>query len=437
MDSKEDLRNRIHSNIGDYYRLVHSDCTFIPGKTKIHYAGRVFNEEEMIEAANAILEFMLTLGTYEKKFTEGFKKIFPIRDVTITNSGSSANLVAVTSLTSKKLKLEDRVKPGDEVITIAPTFPTTFGPIIQNNMIPVLIDVELGNYNMNVNRLEDALSPKTRAIFVAHTLGNPNQMDVIMDFVKKNNLYFIEDCCDALHSKYDGKMCGTFGDMATFSFFPAHHMTMGEGGAVITNNALFGRINKSIRDWGRDCWCDPGKSNTCGKRFDWQLGKLPRHYDHKYIYSDIGYNLKPTDIQAAIGFAQLKKLPMFMEKRRHNFKILYNHLSKYDEFILPSWYEKSDPSWFSFPLTVNTDKFSREDITSFLEENLIETRILFGGNIINQPGYQDVEHRIVGDLRNTDRIMHDTFFVGVYPGIDEPRINYMVEKFDEFMNKNK
>lgn len=436
MDSLK-LKKEIFEKVKKYYELVHKERKFIPGETKLNYAGRFFDENEMIAATDAVLDFILTIGKNDFQFRQEFCKFFGIRSTTLTNSGSSANLLAVSALTSPMLKEEDRLKPGNEVITPATTFPTTLNPIIQNNLIPVFLDAEIGNYNMELTNLKKALTKKTKAVMIPHTLGNPNDMDVIMEFVEKNDLYLIEDCCDALDSKYDGKLCGTFGDLATFSFFPAHHLTQGEGGAVITDNSLFQRIVNSIRDWGRDCWCEPGKSNTCQKRFDWQLGDLPHGYDHKYIFSNIGYNLKPLDIQPAIGLEQLKKLPQFTEARRKNFKRLYKELSKYDEFIMPRSVKKADPSWFAFPITVNAKKFTREEITKFLESYMIETRMLFCGNVTKQPAYRNIKYRIVNDLKNTDRIMYDTFFVGVYPGIDDQRMNFMLDKFEEFMKKHK
>ncbi|MEK6974145.1 MAG: lipopolysaccharide biosynthesis protein RfbH [Nanoarchaeota archaeon] len=436
MDASEKLKNEIFERVKQYYELVHKERKFVPGETKLNYAGRIFDENEMIAATDAVLDFMLTVGKKDLEFGQEFSKLFNVRSTTLTNSGSSANLLAVSALKSPMLKEEDRLRPGDEVITPATTFPTTLNPIIQNNLIPVFLDAEIGTYNMGLKDLKKALSRKTKAIVIPHTLGNPNDMEVIMEFVEKNDLYLIEDCCDALDSRYDGKLCGTFGDLATFSFFPAHHITQGEAGAVITNNSLFQRIVNSLRDWGRDCWCEPGKSNTCKKRFDWKLGDLPHGYDHKYIFSNIGYNLKPLDIQPAIGLQQLKKLPKFTEARRKNFKILYKELSKYDEFIMPRSVKKADPSWFAFPITVNTDKFTRDEITNFLESYMIETRMLFCGNVTKQPAYKDVKYRVVDTLNNTNRIMYDTFFVGVYPGIDKQRMDFMLGKFEEFIKKH-
>jgi CDP-6-deoxy-D-xylo-4-hexulose-3-dehydrase len=354
----------------------------------------------------------------------------------LTNSGSSANLLAISPLTSPNLG-ERRLKPGDEVITVAAGFPTTVNPIVQNQMIPVFVDVDVETYNINIEEMKKALSTKTRAIMIAHTLGNPFNLREVTKFAKENNLYLIEDCCDAVGSTYEGKMVGTFGDTATVSFYPAHHMTMGEGGAILTNKFIYKRLIESFRDWGRDCYCEPGANNTCGKRFGYQLGSLPYGYDHKYIYSHIGYNLKVTDMQAAVGVAQLKKLPSFIKRRKENFNSLYNHLKKYEQYlVLPKATENSDPSWFAFPLSVREGSpFVRNDIVQHLETNNILTRMLFAGNLIRQPAYKDVNYRVVGDLKNTDFIMNNTFVVGVYPGIDAEKMAYMLSTFDKFFEK--
>jgi CDP-6-deoxy-D-xylo-4-hexulose-3-dehydrase len=355
----------------------------------------------------------------------------------LTNSGSSANLLAISALTSRKLG-EKRLKPGDEVITVAAAFPTTVNPIIQNNLVPVFVDVNLGTYNIQADKIEDAISDKTKAIFIAHTLGNPFDLKTVMEVAEMHNLWVIEDNCDALGSRYNGKYTGTFGHIATFSFYPPHHITMGEGGALVTNNTQLKQLIESFRDWGRDCWCDPGCDNSCGKRFGWQLGDLPFGYDHKYIYSHIGYNLKITDMQAAIGVEQLKKLPSFIQARKSNFKILYNGLKKFEKyFILPEVKNEADPSWFGFLLTVRKDAgFTKEEIVKYLETNNVATRMLFAGNIIKHPCFEDVNYRIHEDLRNTDRIMNDTFWIGVYPGLTVEATTHMIKLFYNFVNES-
>lgn len=430
------LKGEIFARIKEYYELVHKQNEFVPGRSKIHYAGRVFDEKEMLATADVLLEFKLTLGRYGKKFEEEFSKFLGLSNIVLTNSGSSANLLAISALCSPQLK--NRLKPGDEVITPAATFPTTINPIIQNNLLPVLIDVELGTYNIAVEKMEDALSEKTKAIMIPHTLGNPNDMDYIMDFVEDNSLYLIEDACDALNSKYNEKLCGTFGTAGTFSFYPAHHITMGEGGAVATNDALFARVSKSIRDWGRACYCEPGETDpygACGRRFSFKVNDMP--YDHKYLYANIGYNLKPLDFQCAIGLEQLKKLPRFTEVRKRNFGIYYEEFSNYEEyFILPKALPKAEPSWFAFPLTVRKEApFSRKDIVEWYEKNSIETRLLFGGNITKQPAYKNVNFKVIEDLKNSDLVMTNTFFIGVYPGLTEEMTSYVIEKTREFVNR--
>jgi CDP-6-deoxy-D-xylo-4-hexulose-3-dehydrase len=351
----------------------------------------------------------------------------------IVNSGSSANLVAISALTSPLLKSE-RLKAGDEVITVAAGFPTTVTPIIQNGLIPVFVDVDLETFNINPDLIEAAITPKTRAIALAHTLGNPFDLDRVKAIADKHNLFLVEDCCDAVGSTYNGKMVGTFGDIATTSFYPAHHITMGEGGSVLTSNPILKRAATSLRDWGRDCYCDPGCDNTCGRRFKGQYGELPEGYDHKYVYSHLGYNLKVTDMQAAVGVAQLDKLDDFIQKRKDNFKLLSEGLKKYEQYlVLPKATPKSDPSWFGFPFSIRQGApFKRNDLANFLEENKILTRQLFAGNMIKQPAFKDVNYRVVGELTNTDYIMGNTIFIGVYPGIDSVRMDYILEVFDNF-----
>lgn len=434
----EILRQMTHSIVSKHYNAVHKkDKDFIPGKTYIRYAGRVYDAEEMKALVDSSLDFWLTAGRFAKQFEEEFAKVLRVKHCILTNSGSSANLLTISALTSSKLE-ERRLKLGDEVITTACAFPTTVNPIIQNNLIPVFLDVDVGTYNIQAEKIEAALSEKTKAIFLAHTLGNPFDLDKILKICEKYNLWLIEDNCDALGSKYNGKYTGTFGHIATFSFYPAHHITMGEGGALVTNDTQLKRLIESFRGWGRDCWCEPGQDNSCGKRFGWQLGTLPYGYDHKYIYLHIGYNLKVTDMQAAVGVAQLKKLPDFIEARKKNWKLLYGGLRKYkDYFILPKAADKSDPSWFGFLLTVKEDApFSRNEITKYLEENKIATRLLFSGNIIRHPCFENVKYRVHGSLSNTDRIMNNTFWIGVYPGLTNEMINYMIDVFGKFIKTN-
>ncbi len=430
---EKEIRREILNRVKELYKLRKRGEKFIPGKTKINYAGRIYDEKEMMNLVDSSLDFWLTAGRYAKQFEKEFAKFLGIKYCLLTNSGSSANLLAVSALTSPELGKKS-LKLGDEVITVASGFPTTLNPILQNNLIPVFIDIDLGTYNIQTEKIEKAISKKTKAIFIAHTLGNPANLDKILKIVKKYNLWFIEDNCDALGSKYKGKYTGTFADISTCSFFPAHHITMGEGGAVLTNNPLLKKIIVSFRDWGRDCWCEPGQDNTCKKRFSWKLGKLPFGYDHKYIYSHIGYNLKITDMQAAIGTAQLKKLPLFIKERKRNFALLYKFFSEYEQyFIFPQAEDNSQPCWFGFPILVKaTAPFSRNDIVNYLEKNKIVTRMLFGGNLIKQPAYEDMKYRVWGTLKNTDLIMNNLFWLGVYPGITKEKLNYMIVTLNRF-----
>ena len=405
----------------------------MPGETIYHYAGRIFDEKEMMTLVDSALDFWLTAGRYAEKFEEQFAKFLGIKYCILTNSGSSANLLAISALTSPKLG-EKKLKKGDEVITTACGFPTTLNPIIQNGLKPVFVDVKLGTYNIHVDQIENALSERTKAIFIPHTLGNPANINKIMKISKKYDLWFIEDNCDALGSKYDGKYTGTYGHISTFSFYPAHHITMGEGGAVLTSDPLLKEIITSFRDWGRDCWCEPGCDNTCGKRFEWQLGELPFGYDHKYVYSHIGYNLKVTDMQAAVGTEQLKKLPEFIEARKKNFNILYSQLKTYEDYLLlPEIEKNADPSWFGFPIFVkSTANFTRDEIVKHLETNKVATRMLFGGNLTKQPAYEDIDFKIAKSLNNTDKVMEKLFWVGVYQGITEEKMEYMLNVFKDF-----
>ncbi|NJD76982.1 MAG: lipopolysaccharide biosynthesis protein RfbH [Candidatus Methanoperedens sp.] len=435
MKTKEELKKEIFSKVKEYFLLAHRQKQFIPGKSKVNYAGRVYDEKELISLVDSALDFWLTAGRFARQFEKEFAEFLGVKHCLLTNSGSSANLLALSALTSPTLG-EKQLKPGDEVITVAAGFPTTVNPIIQNNLIPVFIDVNLGTYNIQCDKIEDAISDRTKAIFIAHTMGNPFNLDAVMEIVKKHDLWLIEDNCDALGSKYKGKYTGTFGHIATFSFYPPHHATMGEGGALVTNDTNLKRLIESFRDWGRDCWCEPGCDNSCGKRFDWQLGELPYGYDHKYIYSHIGYNLKVTDMQAAVGVEQLKKLPSFIEARKRNFRLLYDGLKKYDKyFILPEIEKGAEPSWFGFLLTVRENAgFSKIDIVKYLEEHKIATRMLFAGNITRHPSFTGVNYRTYGDLMNTDYIMNDTFWVGVYPGMTGEIIRYILYCFEEFIS---
>ncbi|MHA1575684.1 MAG: lipopolysaccharide biosynthesis protein RfbH [Alphaproteobacteria bacterium] len=429
----DDLRKNILEQVKEFAALQTEKELFVPGETPVRYAGRVYDAAEMVNLVDSSLDFWLTASRYAEEFENDLAEYFDVSDTILVNSGSSANLVALSTLTSPKLG-DKRLKPGDEVITVAAGFPATVNPILQNQLIPVFVDVEIGDYNAIPEKIEEAISPKTRAIMLAHTMGNPFCLDTVMELVEKHNLWLIEDNCDALGSEYDGKLTGTFGHLATCSFYPAHHITMGEGGAVITDDEDLARIARSFRDWGRDCYCTGGESNTCGKRFSQQFGTLPHGYDHKYVYSHIGYNLKVTEMQAAIGCAQLEKLPDFIAKRKENFDKIMEFLKPYeDKLILPKATPKSDPSWFDFLITVREDAgFSRNELTGFLEENLIETRNLFCGNLLRQPAYQDIPHKVVGNLSNTDKIMNQTFFIGVYPGINDEQLKYISDKFKEF-----
>lgn len=431
------LRSVVQSGVARYYREVHQAATsrdFEPGD-RVPYAGRVFDYSEMELLTEASLDFWLTSGRFSERFERDFAHKLGVRFACLTNSGSSANLLAFATLTSPPLK-ERRIRPGDEVITVAAGFPTTINPILQNGCVPVFLDITVddGTYNIDVSQLEEALSPKTRAVMLAHTLGNPFDLDKVTDFCKKNNLYLVEDNCDALGSRYRGQLTGTFGDLATSSFYPPHHMTMGEGGAVYSTSVKFKRIVESLRDWGRDCWCPSGKDNTCGIRFEQRLGTLPEGYDHKYIYRHFGYNLKVTDMQAAIGCAQLKKLDQFTEERKRNWSFLRAALSDLEDiFILPSATCASDPSWFGFILTLREGSgLTRSSVVQHLESKGIQTRMLFAGNIIRHPLFDDLRsagtgYRTIGGLSNSDRVLHNSFWLGVYPGLKMPMLEYMVD----------
>jgi CDP-6-deoxy-D-xylo-4-hexulose-3-dehydrase len=430
MPSKESLRAQILELVRHYHVAAFAPTEFVPGKTHVPYAGRVFDADELLHLVDASLDFWLTTGRFADEFEREFARFCGVRHALLVNSGSSANLLALTTLTSPKLG-DRQLKPGDEVITVASGFPTTVNPIIQNQLVPVFVDVSVPTYNVDVAQLEAARSPRTRAVMLAHTLGNPFDLDAVTAFCQRHNLWLVEDCCDALGSTYRGRKVGTFGQIAAVSFYPAHHLTMGEGGCVLTNTPALKTITESFRDWGRDCWCAPGKEKTCGKRFDWQLGGLPHGYDHKYIYSHIGYNLKVTDMQAAVGVAQLKKLPEFIAARRRNFRSLSDGLKDLQHvFILPEATAGSEPSWFGFPLAVRPDApFTREQVIQHLHTANISTRLLFGGNLTRQPAYQNIACRRVDELPNSDFVMDRVFWVGVYPGLSAAMIEYMLETF--------
>ncbi len=411
---------------------------FIPGKTAIPVTGKVFGVEELNAAVEASLDFWLTAGPYTENFESRFAKTVGMRHAFMVNSGSSANLLALSALTSPRMG-DRALKPGDEVITVAAGFPTTVTPILQNNLTPVYVDIDLGTYVANETALEEAISPKTRAIMMAHTLGNPFNLDVVKRLTEKHKLWLIEDSCDALGGTYKGQNLGTFGDFSTFSFYPAHHITTGEGGAVLVKKAAHKTIVESIRDWGRDCWCPPGCDNTCLKRYEWALGELPEGYDHKYTYSHLGYNLKSGDIQAAIGLAQLDRLDTFVERRRRNWKYLHVGLKGLEEFlILPEVAKNSDPSWFGFALTVKSDSpKKRNQVVQELNEAKIATRLLFGGNLLRQPAFKGTPRRVVGELVNTDIVMNDTFWIGVWPGLTLPMLDYMIDSLHAILGDSK
>jgi CDP-4-dehydro-6-deoxyglucose reductase, E1 len=431
--SAEELRRAILDLVAEYHDVAFAPREFVPGESAVPVSGKVFGAEEVQHVVEAGLDFWLTAGRFAIEFERRFARVMQARHAMLVNSGSSANLVALSSLTSPSLG-DDRLKAGDEVITVAAGFPTTVNPIIQNGLVPVFVDVELGTYGPVVAQLEAAVSERTRAIMIAHMLGNPFDLDAVTALAQKHDLYLIEDCCDAVGATYRGRPVGSFGDIATVSFYPAHHITMGEGGCVLTQKPAMKRLIESFRDWGRDCWCETGKDNTCGKRFDWQLGNLPCGYDHKYTYTHVGYNLKLTDMQAAVGVAQLERLPRFIEARRRNFATLHAGLRELDDvLVLPEATPHSEPSWFGFPILVREDApFTRDALTRFLESRRIATRLLFGGNLVRQPAYADVRHRVVGDLANSDRVLHGAFWIGVHPGLSEEMLAYMIESVNAF-----
>ena len=438
LENSAEIRNKIMELISQYAEDVHSKKPFIPGKSSIPVSGRVFGGKEIQMLVSSSLDFWLTTGRFNEEFEKRLGKFLGVKFVITTNSGSSANLLALSSLTSEQLG-EKSLKPGDEVITVAAGFPTTVNPILQNNLIPIFIDVQIPSYVIDENLIEENITKKTKAIMIAHTLGNAFNIKKITDIARKHNLWLIEDCCDALGTTYDEKFVGTFGDLSTLSFYPAHHITMGEGGAVLTNNPQLKRIVESFRDWGRDCYCPTGKSNTCGKRFEWKLGDLPFGYDHKYTYSHVGYNLKITDMQAAIGLAQLDRLPEFIKIRKENFELLYSGLSSFEKFlILPSSSENCKPSWFGFPITVKDNiPFSKESLVNYLTSKLVDTRPIFAGNLIKQPYFKNKTFRTSKTLSNTDKIMNQSFWIGVFPGLSKDMLEYTIKQFETFIMENR
>jgi CDP-6-deoxy-D-xylo-4-hexulose-3-dehydrase len=429
-----ELRAQILELTRQYYAEAFPDRDFVPGESSVPVSGRVFDDADLVSLVDASLDFWLTSGRFADAFERRFAKVFGRRHCILVNSGSSANLAAFSALTSPKLGSR-RVKPGDEVITVAAGFPTTVNPIIQQRAVPVFLDVHVPTYNVDVTHLEDALSDRTRAVMIAHTLGNPFDLATVAAFCEEHDLWLVEDCCDAVGATYGGRHVGSFGDLATTSFYPAHHITMGEGGAVITNRGKLKVLVESFRDWGRDCWCDPGKENTCGKRFDQQFGDLPHGYDHKYVYSHIGFNLQLTDMQAAVGLAQLDKLDGFIATRRANFQLLQEGLAPLEEYlILPEATPNSEPSWFGFPLAIRPDApLDRNKLIAGLEGRGIATRLLFAGNLLRQPAYRNIEHRVVGELTNSDFVMNNALWLGVYPGLGEPQIDYIVEVLHDLL----
>jgi len=433
-ERSEQLRQQILQLTAEFHAEAFPKKDFVPGSSVVPVSGKVIDAADMSAVVDSALDGWFTTGRWAKDFERKLARFFGLRSASLVNSGSSANLVALTALTSPKLG-DRQLKPGDEVITVAAGFPTTVNPIFQNRLVPVFIDVTLPTYEVDVNKLEEARSEKTKAVIIAHTLGNVFDLDAVTAFCKKYNLWLIEDCCDALGSTYKGQKVGTFGDIATVSFYPAHHITMGEGGAVLTDKPALQVLIDSFRDWGRDCWCEPGVDNTCGKRFDWQLGTLPCGYDHKYTYSHVGYNLKATDMQAALGVSQIDKLPHFIARRKENFAYLKQALKPLEDVIvLPEATPDSDPSWFGFPIGVKDNApFKRDQLTKALETNKIGTRLLFAGNLLRQPAYEGWEYRVVGEMANTDYVMNNVFWIGVFPGLTKEMLDYIAKTAIDFV----
>jgi len=431
---QDQLRLQIAKLVDEYAAIEFAPKEFEPGKTLVPPSGKVIGSEELKNMVDASLDGWLTTGRFNDLFEKKLAEFIGVKYAITVNSGSSANLVAFSALTSPKLG-DRAIKQGDEVIGVAAGFPTTVNPIVQFGAVPVFVDVDKYTHNIDATKIEAAISPKTKAIMLAHSLGNPFNLDVVTALCKKYNLWLVEDCCDALGTTYKGQMVGTFGDIATLSFYPAHHITMGEGGAVFTNNLELKKIAESFRDWGRDCYCPPGKDNTCGKRFCWKLGNLPEGYDHKYTYSHLGYNLKITDMQAACALAQLEKAPAFIQARKYNFQFLKARLKACEEFLqLPEVTEGSDPSWFGFPITVKPESpVSRLDLTTYLDQNKIGTRLLFAGNLTRQPYMLNAKYRVSGELTNTDNVMNNTFWIGVQPALSKEMLEYVVAKIEIFL----
>jgi len=431
---KQELRQEILELVGQYYEEAFPKPHFLGGISSVPVTGKVFDATEIRYLVDSALDFWLTSGRFAETFESQFARVMGVRHALLCNSGSSANLLAMSALSSDRLG-DRRMYPGDEVITVAVGFPTTVNPIFQNQFVPVFVDPEIGTYNASLEKVSAAVGPKTKAIFIAHTLGNPFEVEEMKTFATENNLWLIEDCADAVGAKYNGKEVGSFGDIATASFYPAHHITMGEGGAVVMNSGSIKKIVESFRDWGRDCWCPPGHDNTCGRRFDWQIGDLPYGYDHKYTYSHIGFNLKATDMQAAVGVAQLEKLSNFIKQRNKNWHALFQILKEAEQrLILPIASAKAEPSWFGFPITVKQDApFTRLELIQHLEESRIATRLLFGGNLIRQPAYKNMKFRVHGELNNADLITHQTFWVGVYPGLSDEAIEFIGKTIVDFV----
>jgi len=427
------LRAEILRLVEDFATIAYSGGSFEPGKSPVPPSGKVIGPKELRYLVDAALDGWLTTGRYNDQFEQRLAGFLGVAYALTTNSGSSANLLAMSALTSPKLR-KRQLKPGDEVIAVAAGFPTTVNPTLINGLIPVFVDIDIPTYNINVQQAQEAIGPRTRAIMIAHTLGNPFNLREITRIAREHDLWLVEDCCDALGSRYDGRLVGTFGDIGTLSFYPAHHITMGEGGAVFTKDEFLRKILLSIRDWGRDCYCDPGKENTCGRRFDWKIGELPYGYDHKYIYSHVGYNLKITDMQAAIALAQMDRVEQFIQRRKDNFRFLKENLKGLEDLlILPEATPCSEPSWFGFPVTLRAPNAQiRQAIQQFLDGRKIGTRLLFAGNLTRQPYFRDRTYRVHGDLTNTDLVMDNTFWLGLYPGLDTPHLSYVVESLVDF-----
>ena len=437
-ERSEQLRQQILQLTAEFHAEAFAKRDFVPGNSVVPVSGKVIDAADMSAVVDSALDGWFTTGRWAKDFERKLARFFGLRSASLVNSGSSANLVALSALTSPKLG-DRQLKPGDEVITVAAGFPTTVNPIFQNRLVPVFIDVTLPTYEIDVTKLEAARSEKTKAVMVAHTLGNVFDLGAVTAFCKKYNLWLVEDCCDALGSTYNGQKVGTFGDIATLSFYPAHHITMGEGGAVLTDKPALQVLIDSFRDWGRDCWCEPGVDNTCGKRFDWQLGTLPCGYDHKYTYSHVGYNLKATDMQAALGVSQIAKLPEFIERRKANFAYLKEAFKPLEQYlVLPEATPNSDPSWFGFPIGVKEDApFKRDQLTKALEAQKIGTRLLFAGNLLRQPAYEGWEYRVVGEMTNTDYVMNNVFWIGVFPGLTKEMLDFIAKTAIEFVEQAK